>query len=243
MDMGVACHDGCMMSCAPSWHYPTDPSAQLLPIADERLFSYWADGRRVGTACLLETLAAVDPGCTSDGSCLPKELLLDLPDHRLEHNHVHRVLQPLHPDGPRGTYWTNLITTGSRKNVCLSPRNQPRCLSENIKSKFLRTYPFSLFSSAGPWSRFSRHCPHKELKYRWTFLLRLHFTYNKKPYSFTSFTEGEDLPVQLGHSRNAQIRILLLPIRNLRSLRSGINHHPTSCSDLIIPPVTFCFEF
>lgn len=67
----------------------------------------------------------------------------------------------------------------------------------------------------------------KEITYRWAFPLRLNFSYHNKPYSFSTFQDGERLLLQLGLITQ-EVPVFCLSRSNV--CQENIPHQPSVAS-------------
>lgn len=110
---------------------------------------------------------------------------------------VHRGLQLPHKDGlPR-----DIIVKPHFYAVKQGVMKTSRALD-----KLLHVHQVQIFTDLSPYTVQKRHAlkpllqvlMQKEIMYRWAFSLRLNFSYQNKPYGFSSFGEGEHLLTHLG---------------------------------------------
>lgn len=164
----------------------------------------------------------------------------DIAEHRMELDRAHRALQPPRLDGlPR-----DIIVKPHFFSVKEEIMRRARS-SDNLK---LMGHKIQIFADLSPYTVQKRRSLkpllqlliEKAIIYRWSFPLRLNFSYRNKSFGFSSFAEGERLLLQLGlmSQEPAQVHRHQLNV-HLRQVPSNL---PGSSRVLNAPKITFPLE-
>ena len=129
---------------------------------------------------------------------LIKKLIPDIAEHRLELDRAHRALQSPRSDGlPR-----DIIVKPHYYDVKEEVMRRAR-RSDNLT---LNGHSIQIFADLSPYTVQKRRAlkpllqvlMEKEITYRWSFPIRVNFSYRNKNFGFSSLPEGERLLIQLG---------------------------------------------
>ena len=127
-----------------------------------------------------------------------KNVIPDIPDHKLELDRAHRALQPPRQDGLPRDVVVKPHYYSVKEEVMKRTRNRDDLIIQGNKLQIFADISPTTIQKRRSLKPLLGVLLQKSIKYRWSFPFRLQFDFRDKSYGFSSFRDGEQLLLRLG---------------------------------------------